>query len=500
MACQILMDTMASPATCTATLASTPWEAVAIGLRPTIISGTALNTALVMVNNSFSYNSVTVELVGSGTLLAGAVTFEVSIDNVHWSGLLGTNVTTGVTMSTAVFTLTSGTTCLSFNNTGFQYMRARLSTQIAGYLGQVVISYTVQGLASPNVNSNISTGSITVNGNQGTPASLANSWPMEITDGTNGPTAVKPSSTPAAAADAALVVSLSPNSPLPTPSVVAVNSQTWVTTVGGTSAQVTVTGYTSVLVSLVGSGTITTGAAAFEASDDGGATWWSIVGRRNDATTTGSTATLTTTAVTYQFNVAGYTTFRVRNSVTITGSGGQVIVRAQASTAYFLPTVDVANTAGGNLNVNQVASGTIAIQASQVSAITNTTTTRTTTTTIQNYNTLCVLINITSGGVATGVLQLFIQDSMDGGTTWNDLISSNPFTFGASPITQTFYLAGLVPPNFATQGAAAQTEALAAGIVRSGPWGDRLRVREKVSGISGSPTGVTYAISATGKV
>jgi hypothetical protein len=100
----------------------------------------------------------------------------------------------------------SGTTCLSFNNTGFQYMRARLSTQISGFGGQVVISYTVQGLASPNVNSNITTGSITVSGNQGTPNSQANAWPIKVTDGTNGPAAVKAAGTAATVLDAALVV------------------------------------------------------------------------------------------------------------------------------------------------------------------------------------------------------------------------------------------------------------------------------------------------------
>jgi hypothetical protein len=52
--------------------------------------------------------------------------------------------------------------------------------------------------------------------NQGTPNTVANSWPMEITDGTHGPVAVKAASTAAVAADPSLVVALSPNSPVPT--------------------------------------------------------------------------------------------------------------------------------------------------------------------------------------------------------------------------------------------------------------------------------------------
>lgn len=47
--------------------------------------------------------------------------------------------------------------------------------------------------------------------NQGTANTLANAWPTKITDGTNGPAAVKPASTAAAATDPGLVVDISPN-------------------------------------------------------------------------------------------------------------------------------------------------------------------------------------------------------------------------------------------------------------------------------------------------
>lgn len=52
------------------------------------------------------------------------------------------------------------------------------------------------------------------NANQGLPSTVANAWPTKITDGTDT-VEVKPASTAAVAADPALVVSLSPNSPLP---------------------------------------------------------------------------------------------------------------------------------------------------------------------------------------------------------------------------------------------------------------------------------------------
>lgn len=54
----------------------------------------------------------------------------------------------------------------------------------------------------------------TVTANQGTANTLVNAWPHEITDGTNGPVAVKPASTAAIAADSALVVAISPNNPI----------------------------------------------------------------------------------------------------------------------------------------------------------------------------------------------------------------------------------------------------------------------------------------------
>jgi len=212
----ILMDTSASPATCTATLTSSAWLAVALGLRPTVSGGTPVNTTLLMVNNSFAYNSVAVQLVGSGTVAGGAITSEVSIDGTHWVGLIGVNTDTGTADTSSVFSLTAATTGLLFNITGYNYFRIRLSSVISGYLGQIVVSYNVQGLASPNVSSTITNGNITVNDNQGTPNTLANAWPFQITDTVNGPVAVKAASTAAITTDYALVVAVSPNNAIST--------------------------------------------------------------------------------------------------------------------------------------------------------------------------------------------------------------------------------------------------------------------------------------------
>lgn len=63
--------------------------------------------------------------------------------------------------------------------------------------------------------------------NQGTAASLAGAWPLEITDGIHGPVAIKPSNISAVATDPSLVVSLTPNLPTSTSvSSVTVNAST----------------------------------------------------------------------------------------------------------------------------------------------------------------------------------------------------------------------------------------------------------------------------------
>lgn len=195
------------------------------------------------------------------------------------------------------------------------------------------------------------------------------------------------------------------------------------------------------------------------------------------------------------------------NSVLNAGSGGDTYSSDDIGGSVKVQNVKVSWGAHGTktyvdtptpMPVTNLGGGSIALQASQVSGVANATTTRTTTTGLDIYGDLSILINITSAGVATGTLQLFLEDSLDGGTTWDDLVSSPAYTFGAALATYLFTLTGRLATSRA-QAAAAQQETLAAGTIRQGPFGERIRVREKVSGVSGSPTGVTYVISAVGK-
>ena len=170
--------------------------------------------------------------------------------------------------------------------------------------------------------------------NQGTPAALTAGWPT--TDGT-----------------------------------VAVNTQTWTTGVAGTDATVNCTGYNTVIATFNGSGTISTGTGVFEVSDDGGTTWFSISGKGPASASSASSVTLTATSVSFQFNVAGFTNFRARNSVTITGAGGQSIVRVQGSAAVNQGNVVVTQTTASNFQVTANSPSSTTASAPASTAVTS---------------------------------------------------------------------------------------------------------------------------------
>jgi len=102
-----------------------------------------------------------------------------------------------------------------------------ISTSTDGYATNTVPSYTDNTFNSLSLTT---AGALRVDGsavtqpvsgtvvaNQGTPNTLANAWPIELTDGYgNGPVAVTRPYTAAIAAEPGLVVSFSPNSPITT--------------------------------------------------------------------------------------------------------------------------------------------------------------------------------------------------------------------------------------------------------------------------------------------
>src|ERR1700730_14355974 len=109
----------------------------------------------------------------------------------------------------------------------------------------------------------------------------------------------------------------------------------------------------------------------------------------------------------------------------------------------------------------------VVLQAPQVTALVNGTTTRTTTSGLDVFTDAAILLNITGSGAVTGTLQLWIEDSYDGGTTWDDLCASNTFAFGAAAVTQRFFLSGKAAFS-GTQASAAAVETMAAATCRGG--------------------------------
>lgn len=121
---------------------------------------------------------------------------------------------------------------------------------------------------------------------------------------------------------------------------------------------------------------------------------------------------------------------------------------------------------------------------------------------LQNYDSLLFLINVTAAGTATGTVNIRIQDSWDGGTSWDDIVSSLQLTLGSTTGTQRFVVQGQIAAatittatsTALTMGSAVVNGTLAAGSARQGPFGDRIRIRETIAGASGSPVGATYSI------
>jgi hypothetical protein len=166
--------------------------------RSVIIEGVAGGTA-VPISGSISFSAPQHVIVDSGTV-------SVTQGTSPWVvSLTSTTITGNVNV---VGTTTDGTT----TETNFLVVGGESNDVTAQYqpipLGTGGRSVIVEGVSGGTVIPI----SGTVTANQGTPNTLVNAWPMEITDGTNGPVVVKPGSTPPSLSDAALVVTLSPNS------------------------------------------------------------------------------------------------------------------------------------------------------------------------------------------------------------------------------------------------------------------------------------------------
>lgn len=136
----------------------------------------------------------------------------------------------------------------------------------------------------------------------------------------------------------------------------------------------------------------------------------------------------------------------------------------------------------------------IQLASDQVSGIADATVTRAIYSGLEHYDALLVLIRVSAAGTATGTVNLYLQDSWDGGTTWDDVLASSNITLGSTTGVQRFVIQGRIATSI-TQASTVSNAALSAGTVRSGPFGDRVRLQEKVSSASGTPVGCTYHVT-----
>ena len=152
-----------------------------------ILNGLNAATTLTLGGQS----TVGVNVAGTtGTL---TLAFEATIDNSTWFAVTMTPATGGATVTT-----TSADGQWVGSVSGYYAFRIRISAFTSGSMDVGVV--ITPGQSKTGAQAITTAGALTV----------------EISDGTNGPANVTPPSTAATAAEEALVVALSPNSPLPT--------------------------------------------------------------------------------------------------------------------------------------------------------------------------------------------------------------------------------------------------------------------------------------------
>jgi hypothetical protein len=225
-----------------------------------------------------------------------------------------------------------------------------------------------------------------VSANQGEPSTVSNAWPIKVTDGTNT-AAITPASTAATATEPALVVALSPNSPLPTGSntIGTVNVSNFPTTVDTNYG--TVGANTIRTASQIGNAT---GAADFNNGVTDAQTLRVAanlaVGGANVSNTNPVPVTITTSApgtaiqsyftsvalaaaasVTFTYTVAATHTFNLER-IWATASGKiKIIVQNNASTIYAA----FNSTADPNIDITVISPPTVAAGNTVTVTVTN---------------------------------------------------------------------------------------------------------------------------------
>lgn len=197
-----------------------------------IVSGPigALNASVVI--SCAGLGNVGVTLTGSWS---ATLAFQGTIDGTNWFAVQAMPLPISPGSSTSSSTTTNAQFTApvaglnSFRLTATVYSSGTATVTLEGNETASTIAgiITVQQSTAANLQTSAA---------QGTPNTVANSWPTEITDGTHGPAAVKAASTAAVAADPALVVAVSPNNSVSTTAKVATTSS--ITSVAASTSSV----------------------------------------------------------------------------------------------------------------------------------------------------------------------------------------------------------------------------------------------------------------------
>lgn len=132
-------------------------------------------------------------------------------------------------------------------------------------------------------------------------------------------------------------------------------------TSANTASTISVVGYSTVVVAMSNTSTMTAGVLTFEVSPDN-TNWFPVTLTRIDSHTEENSYTLSTVSnKAWSASVAGFTNFRVRLSTAITGSGtATVTIIPQAFAADSIVTIGQATAA----NLNATVTGTLAVTES----------------------------------------------------------------------------------------------------------------------------------------
>jgi hypothetical protein len=191
-------------------------------------------------------------------------------------------------------------------------------------------SFIATQATGTNLHTVIDSGTVTAN--QGTPGTAANSWFTKVSDGTNF-AGIAPAVTPAGAPQPALVVGLSPNSPLPT----GTNSIGSIANTSFIATQATGTN----LHTVIDSGTITT-VSAVTAITNALPTGTNTIGSVNIAASATSTVTNVAAAVTSTTLLAANTSRKGASFYSVAGSATLFIKLGSGATTTTSFTVSIA--------------------------------------------------------------------------------------------------------------------------------------------------------------